>query len=65
MVDSVSEVKTDSSHHSVIAREEARSQIEADLEAFVAKGGNIVEVPRNYRADPPKKPENNYGRGSI
>ena len=65
MVDSVSEAKTDSSQHSVIAREEARSQLEADLEAFLAQGGNIVEVPRNYRADPPKKPENNYGRGSI
>ena len=65
MVDSVSETKTDSSHHSVTAREDARSQLEADLEAFLAQGGNIVEVPRNYRADPPKKPENNYGRGSI
>ncbi len=65
MVDSVSEVKTDSSHHSVVAWQEARSQLEADLEAFLAQGGSIVEVPRSYRADPPKKPHNNYGRGSI
>ena len=65
MVDTVSEVKMDSSEHSITAREHARSQIEADLEAFLKQGGNIVEVPRNYRADPPKKPENNYGRGSI
>ena len=65
MIDGDSEVKTDSSHHSVVAREEARSQLGADLEAFLAQGESIVEVPQNYRADPPKKPENNYGRGSI
>jgi len=45
MVDSVSEVKTDSSHHGVVAWQEARSQLEADLEAFLAQGGSIVEVP--------------------
>lgn len=65
MVDTVSEVRTDSSEHSVSARAEVRSQIEADLQAFLQQGGKVVEVPRNYRADPPKKPENNYGRGSI
>ncbi len=65
MVDNVSEIRTDSSSHSITARQGARSQLEADLEAFLSKGGAIEEVPKDYRADPPKKPENNYGRGSI
>ena len=68
MVDSAQrprEAKTETSEHSVVTREGARSQLEADVEAFLKAGGDIQEVPRDYRADPPKKPENNYGRGSI
>ena len=51
--------------HSVAARSVERSQLAADLEAFLRRGGNIQEIPKDLRADPPKKPENNYGRGSI
>lgn len=51
--------------HSVEAREGVRNQLAADLEAFLARGGNIEEVPRDFRADPPKRPESSYGRGSI
>jgi hypothetical protein len=51
--------------HSVSAREPERSQLAADLEAFLARGGNIQEVPKDFRADPPKRPESSYGRGSI
>lgn len=47
------------------AKESMRQQLAADVEAFLAAGGRIQEVPHDYRADPPKKPENNYGRGSI
>jgi len=47
------------------AKESMRQQLAADVEAFLAAGGQIEEVPHDYRADPPKKPENNYGRGSI
>lgn len=47
------------------AKESMRQQLAADVEAFLAAGGQIQEVPHDYRADPPKKPENNYGRGSI
>lgn len=68
MVDSAQhprEAKAETSEHSVVARAGARSQLEADVEAFLKAGGDIQEVPRDYRADPPKKPENNYGRGSI
>ncbi len=47
------------------ARAEERDRLEADVEAFLRQGGNVSEVPRGERADPPRKPENNYGRGSI
>ena len=42
-----------------------RSQLAADVEAFLNAGGKLREVPRGERADPPRKPENNYGKGSI
>ena len=51
--------------HSVEAREPVRSEIASDVEEFLNRGGEIEEVPRNFRADPPRRPENNYGRGSI
>ena len=54
-----------SSVHSVTAKAAAREELERDVEAFINKGGSVEQVPRSYRADPPKKPENNYGRGSI
>ncbi len=51
--------------HTVSARDKARKQLEADLEAYLKTGGSVEAVAHDYRADPPKKPENNYGRGSI
>lgn len=51
--------------HSIAAREPLRSRLAADVEAFLARGGSIQEVPRDYRADPPKRPDTSYGRGSI
>ena len=51
--------------HTIAAREDARRSLEADVDAFLKTGGKIENVPRNLRADPPRKPENNYGRGSI
>lgn len=51
--------------HSVEMREEARRSLADDLEAYLSDGGKVVEVQANLRADPPRKPQNNYGRGSI
>jgi hypothetical protein len=47
------------------ARAAARDQLAADVEAFLKRGGAIMEVPKDFRADPPRKPQNNYGKGSI
>lgn len=51
--------------HSVASKEPVRSQLAADVERFLKQGGQIQEVPVDFRADPPKRPESNYGRGSI
>ena len=51
--------------HSVAIKEPVRSQLAADVERFLKQGGRIQEVPVDFRADPPKRPESNYGRGSI
>ncbi|MEM9624408.1 MAG: hypothetical protein AAF993_22400 [Pseudomonadota bacterium] len=47
------------------ARAAQRGQLADDVENFLAQGGSVSEVPKGHRADPPRKPENNYGRGSI
>ncbi len=51
--------------HSTAARAALRDTIAADVEAFLKRGGSIEKVADDHRADPPKKPESNYGRGSI
>ena len=51
--------------HSVAARSELRSQLADDVERFFRGGGEVAKIPRSLRADPPRRPENNYGRGSI
>ena len=61
----VATLSATSEAHSVTTREPARNQRADDVERFLAKGGQIEEVPKNFRADPPRRPENNYGRGSI
>ncbi len=54
-----------SDEHSVHARQSIRSRLAADVEAFLAQGGSIEEVPDDYRADPPRRPQGNYGHGSL
>ncbi len=47
------------------ARSDDRNKLQNDVEAFLEGGGKVSEVATGERADPPRKPENNYGRGSI
>jgi hypothetical protein len=46
-------------------RESLRKQLQADVEAFLAAGGRINQIPANVISDPPKKPESNYGGQPI
>lgn len=50
---------------SAIERERARKQLESDIEAFLASGGKIQSIDNNVMADPPKKPQSNYGGQPI
>ena len=46
-------------------KEAERLRLQADVEAFLARGGKIVEVPSNVIGDPPKKPVSSYGGQPI
>ncbi len=49
----------------VASRDSVRQKIADDIEAFLSKGGRIDEIAPDVTADPPKKPENNYGSRAI
>ena len=49
----------------IAERKRQREEMAAEIEAFLAKGGEVTPVERNKRADPPKKPESNYGSRPI
>jgi len=50
---------------SVTSRKRLRNQVESDIEAFLNKGGKISEIAPDVTADPPKRPESNYGSRAI
>ncbi|MGK0250098.1 MAG: hypothetical protein ACI910_002866 [Oleispira sp.] len=49
----------------IAERERQRNEVASEVEAFLAQGGGITSVEANLRADPPKKPESNYGSRPI
>lgn len=49
----------------IASRQRLRDQLSADIEAYLAKGGKIDQVDDNVSADPPKRPESNYGQRPI
>lgn len=50
---------------SVTSRIRLRSQLGSDIERFLAQGGAINKIAADVTADPPKKPESNYGSRAI
>ena len=42
-----------------------RLRLRADVDAFLAHGGKIIEVPTNVIGDPPKKPVSSYGGQAL
>ncbi len=55
----------DASQLSQLERNKMRSQLSADVEAFLQQGGRVVSVADNERSDPPRKPAMNYGSSPI
>lgn len=47
------------------SRDELRAKVADDVQAFLAAGGEVKEVERGKRADPPKAPSNQYGSRPI
>ena len=42
-----------------------RDKVQEDIARFLSKGGAISEIDPNVTADPPRKPESNYGARAI
>lgn len=59
------EASNDLGQYDPAAKAEERDRLAADIEQFLNQGGQVNAIPKGERADPPRKPENNYGRGSI
>lgn len=50
---------------SISSRERLRGQLSCDVEAFLSGGGSISHIDPHVTADPPKKPDSNYGSRPI
>ena len=50
---------------SIASRQKARDELDAQIAAFLERGGKISEVEPNVTADPPKKPTPDYGGRPI
>lgn len=50
---------------SVTSRQRARTQLSAEIEEFLARGGAISEIDPEITADPPRKPQPKYGSRPI
>lgn len=49
----------------VESRHNIRNQVADDIEQFLQKGGSIDYIDPDVTADPPRKPESNYGSRAI
>ncbi len=49
----------------VTSRKRLRSKVEDDIESFLKRGGSIDKIAADVTADPPRKPQSNYGSRAI
>lgn len=49
----------------VASRQKLREEMAAEIEAFLARGGKISQIEPNVTADPPRKPDSDYGSRPI
>lgn len=49
----------------IASRMKIRDKVEEDIARFLSKGGAIDEIGPDVTADPPRKPESNYGARAI
>jgi hypothetical protein len=49
----------------VASRQKLREQMAQEIEEFLARGGKISQIEPNVTADPPRKPDTDYGSRPI
>jgi hypothetical protein len=49
----------------VASRQKQREQMAKEIEEFLARGGKINQIDANVSADPPRKPDSDYGSRPI
>ena len=49
----------------VASRQKLRDEMAQEIEAFLARGGKIAQIEPNVTADPPRKPDSDYGSRPI
>jgi len=59
------DILADAETLTVSSKEEARRQLEEEMERFLASGGKIRQIPPDESADPPKRPSGGYGSKPI
>lgn len=55
----------DGRDRSLSSREAERRQLEEDMKRFLSGGGEIKQIEKDLRMDPPRRPESNYGSRPI
>ena len=50
---------------SVSSRQSLRDEMDRQIQEFLSRGGKIQEIDPNVTADPPRKPESDYGSRPI
>ncbi|ARN76342.1 hypothetical protein BST96_08405 [Oceanicoccus sagamiensis] len=49
----------------IASRKRLHDQMSDDVEAFLARGGQISKIDPHVTADPPKRPVSHYGQRPI
>ncbi|AZZ90426.1 hypothetical protein EUZ85_06705 [Hahella sp. KA22] len=55
----------DSEAQSLAIKNKIREQLQSDIEAFLQRGGQVQTIANDVRADPPRKPDMQYGSNPI
>lgn len=57
--------KENSASANAASRDKLRDKLNDDIQAFLQQGGEIKKIEPRVMADPPKRPESNYGSRPI
>jgi hypothetical protein len=49
----------------VASRQKLRDEMSKEIEEFLMRGGKIAQIEPNVTADPPRKPDSDYGSRPI